>query len=417
MLKLLFNILKVSVAFTFLFVSVCIAQEKTTDSLLTNARKAAYSDKDYAKAKRLCLEALNLNPEEHTIRAFLGRIYSWTEQADSSRIQFEYVLQKQPDQLDASLGYASLEYWNQNSSKAILITSKALKAHPESEDLLILHAKIATSLKNYDEADAAIRKTLKINSRNTEARSISSKMNQNSANNSVAVNYSFAKFAQQSNAPWHISGLEYSKNTSLGAVTGRLSYANRFNRNGLQLEAEAYPKLSKTVYAFINGGFSSQDGIFPHYKGALSVFSSLPAHFEAELGMRFLKFNSTNEIYTAAISKYYRNYWFNLRTYLSPDSGSLSQSYFLASRYYFGGSDDYFTFGLGTGISPDDIDRNILLNPAGTTSSYYNINAGFKKAFKVQNILSVNAGWNNQQLQTGGYSNQYEIGFGFQRRF
>lgn len=417
MFKAIFYIFIATVTFTTFSSSVCLAQNKSPESLFAEAREAAFRGKDYGKAKKLSLEALTLDPEEYDIRVFLGRVYSWTEQADSSRAQFQYVLDKQPDHLDASLGYASLEYWNKNSSKAILITSNALRSHPQSEELLLLHAKISNSLKNYHEADSAIRKTLKINSKNTEARAISSNMNQNSSKNSVAINYNFTSFGKQVNDPWHISGFEYSRSTPVGAVTGRVSYANRFNRNGLQFEAESYPKLSKVVYAYINGGFSSRDGIFPQYRGALSIFSSLPAHYEAELGIRYLKFKSSNEIYTAAISKYYRNYWFNLRTYLSPGSGSLSQSYFLSSRYYFGGTDDYFTFGLGTGISPDDIDRNILLEQSGTTSNHYSISAGFKKAIRALNIISVNAGWNNQQLTAGGYSNQFELGFGYQRRF
>ena len=161
MFKAVFYLFIASVTFTTLLSSLCLAQNKSPESLFTEAREAAFRDKDYVKAKKLSLEALAINPEEHNIRAFLGKVYSWTEQADSSRAQFQYVLDKQPEHLDASLGFASLEYWNQNNSKAIVITSNALKAHPQSEELLLLHAKISASLKNYDEADEAVRKRLK----------------------------------------------------------------------------------------------------------------------------------------------------------------------------------------------------------------------------------------------------------------
>ncbi|NDV44819.1 YaiO family outer membrane beta-barrel protein [Flagellimonas sediminis] len=60
-----------------------------------------------------------------------------------------------------------------------------------------------------------------------------------------------------------------------------------------------------------------------------------------DAGFRYLRFVDDNWIYTFCLGKYYRNYWFNARVYLSPTGSGIWNSYALETRYYFGGSDDY----------------------------------------------------------------------------
>src|SRR5690606_12252623 len=117
----------------------------------------------------------------------------------------------------------------------------------------------------------------------------------------------------------------------------------------------------KTFYLYVAAGYSDNVGLFPKYRTGVSIYANLPKSFEAEAGYRQLHFSNDIWMYTLSVGKYYKDFWFNLRTYLTPDSNNISHSYTGTVRYYTKGKDDYFAFMAGTGISPEE-NRNNLLN-------------------------------------------------------
>lgn len=146
------------------------------------------------------------------------------------------------------------------------------------------------------------------------------------------------------------------------------------------------------------------------------MYANLPNSFEAEAGMRYLNFGNSTFIYTAYIGKYYSNFLFGLRTYLTPGSGGASQSYSMSGRYYFKGADDYLGLNAGTGISPDDRVRNYQYsNKTRFTSKYASVS--FNHSFSNLNIISLKAGWVNQEYKLSVAGNQWDVSVGYQRRF
>jgi len=116
--------------------------------------------------------------------------------------------------------------------------------------------------------------------------------------------------------------------------------------------------------------------------------------------------------------KYYKNYWFNLKTYLTPSNNSVSQSLSLKIRYYLAGADDYLSFGIGTGLSPDDPANNILFNNGETYKlKSSNISLGYNKSLNALNIISVKASLENQEYRQGTRGNQFSVGISYKRRF
>lgn len=390
----------------------------TSDELFVNARKAAFDDGDYPKAIALTKQALELSPDYADIRIFLGRLYTWTDEVESARTEFKQVLKKNPGYEDAVLAYGSLEYWNDNSEKALDIVEDGIQFNPESQDLLVLKAKILIDLKRYSEANETLNDLLKINPKHTDARALSAKIQDVSSKNKIGVTYDFVYFDKRFDDPWHLASIDYGRQTKFGSVTARLNYANRFKTDGAQFEIDAYPRISKVFYAYVSGGIAENDGIFPRYRAGFSLYANLPKSFEADAGFRLLVFNDETWIYTASIGKYYKNYWFNLRTYLTPSNNSVSQSVSLKIRYYLAGADDYLSFGIGTGLSPDDPANNILFNnddPDKLKSS--NISLGYNKAINALNIISVKASLENQEYRRGTRGNQFSVGVGYKRRF
>ena len=403
-------------ALIFVKVQIGTAQETSSDELFQRARQATFERKDYAAAINLCKKALLNNPENTDISLFLGRLYTWTDHVDSARRVFIDILEANPGNEEASLAYGNLEFWNKNLEKALLIINNGLSRTPESTQLLLLKVKVLNEQNKLTEANQIVTEVLKKDPKNTEARSLSSRINESSFANSVGMDYDFTYFDKQFNSPWQLASVNYGRQTKIGIMTARVNYANRFNESGLQMELEVYPRISKTFYAYIGGGYSADEGIFPKYRTGFSLYANLPAAFEAEAGFRLLHFTSNTSVYTFAAGKYIKNYWLNFRTYLTPSDQNISQAYSFTARYYYGSADDYFSIALGRGISPDNNENNILLNNKYKLNSN-NISIGYRHLIKGKNVIKFGASYLNQEYNEGIWGNQINVSAGYQRRF
>lgn len=402
----------------FLSVSFKIQAQNalSSDELFADARKSAFENKNYQKAKELAFEALKKSPGYADVDIFLGRIYSWDHQYDSARMHFTKVLNANPNE-DASVAYADLEYWNDNYRNSLDICNNALLNFPHSEELLLSKAKNLKALKNFSEAAEITRQVLKINSNNQQARALAVSIKEQLLKNKISISYENSSFDKQFDKAWNLASVAYSRQTKLGSVIARINYANRFSSNGLQAEVDAYPHISNTFYGYLNFGYSGDVGVFPGYRAGMSLYANLPKSFEGELGIRYLYFTSGTKIYTASLGKYWSNFLFTARTYLTPSSTDISQSYNLSARYYLKGADDYIGLSVGTGFSPDDNTQNIQFSNKENKLSSKKISADFNHTFLKWNIISISAGIINQEYQPSERGNQFNISAGISRRF
>jgi YaiO family outer membrane protein len=414
--KILFSI------FLCFSVFITVAQDTTSsDGLFQLARKAAFDEKNYTKAKDYLYRALAISPNYADIRIFLGRIYTWTDQYDSAKSCFTYVVNIKPDYEEVALAYTDLEYWNNHYTNALLICNNGLQYHPQSEDLLIRKAKILRVQKNYNQADSTIQIILKLNKNNSEARALADKIKEESAKRRMSVSYDYVYFDKQFANPWHLVSVDYGQSTKIGTVIGRINYANRFAENGVQFEADAYPKISKTFYSYVNLGYSDNVGVFPQWRGGFSLYANLPKSFEGELGFRYLQFTGTPTwIYIASLGKYYKSWLLGAKVYIVPSdyTSTVSASYNLSARYYYSGNaDNVCGITAGYGISPDDRAVAIQLGTINNQLPTYKLGAFYKKKVSRMNVLSIDATWYNQEYLPQTIGNQYQIGISWLFRF
>ncbi|MEO8171980.1 MAG: YaiO family outer membrane beta-barrel protein [Sediminibacterium sp.] len=391
----------------------------TSDGLLLLARKAAFDDKNYELAKFRLYKALQKSPDYADVRDFLGRIHTWTKEYDSARYYFLSVLKANAEYEDASEGLADLEYWNDNNSKALQIITEALLYHPQSEELLVRKTKILNAMRRYAEAQATVEQLLAINRNNSEARSLADRIRVSAAKNAIGISYDYVSFDKQFSDPWHLVGFDYTRTTGIGSITGRINYANRFKNNGLQYELEAYPHISKTFYSYVSIGYSDSIGVFPHWRGGFSLYANLPKSFEGELGVRYLQFSGDPTfIYTAYLGKYYKSWLFSVRTYVTPSTftKTVSASYSVSARYYYGSADDVIGAGFGYGISPDDRSNSIQLDDKIRLISY-KAGLSFKKKISKFSVLAIDGSWVNQEYLPQTKGNQYQFSLGWILRF
>ncbi|MGF7080326.1 YaiO family outer membrane beta-barrel protein [Mucilaginibacter sp. UYCu711] len=407
-------------AFCIMFIIHSFGQSIfSSDELFQAARKSVFDRKDYPKAKDYLYHALQKSPDYSDIRIFLGRIYTWTDNPDSARICFNRVIETDPGYEDCYIAYTDLEYWNNRIEHALIICESGLKFHPQSQELLLRKSKILNAMKRYKDAELTVQQLLIINKNNPAARSLADRIKELSSKNKLNLSYEYVNFDKQFSDPWHYAMVDYGRNTRIGTITGRLNYANRFRDNGYQFELESYPHLSDIFYSYVNVGYSDKVGVFPNWRGGFSLYANLPKSFEAGAGVRYLKFSGDPTwIYTAYLGKYYKSWLFSGSTYVTPSTytSTLSASYSISAKYYYGSADDVLGVTAGYGISPDDRLNSIQLDNKIRLTSY-KAGFSFKKKISRTNVLSFDADWYNQDYRPQTRGNQYQISLGWLLRF
>lgn len=404
--------------FASLFLCLCVHAcdaQVNADSLFSEARKLAFEQKDYPAAIKLAKTALAAAPQYTDIIVFVARLYGWEHQNDSAHVYFEKALTQQPGHIDASAGLSDLEYWRKNYSAALMVLDKGLQFHPDSKELLVRKAQVLYAAGRYVEAREVISRATKIDPMDPDVVRLWLQIRSSLAVNRIGVNYSYVKSSNRFPDPWHFVSLEYARNNVATPLALRVNYANRFRQSGLQFEGEVYPRISKTFYTYFNAAYSADVGVFPRLRSGASIAANLPAEWEAEAGIRYIRFDSGSLIYTGYLGKYLGNFLLGARTYIGAGDAAASKSYALLARYYFGNK-DYCALTAGYGISPDESVTNILLKNQSASKAWRAELSG-RYSITPLNLLMFSAGWMKQTYNVGAIDHQYQFGIGYARRF
>ena len=393
------------VSFFLLFAKNIFSQSSDTtnyDKLFEQARKEAYSG-NRDKAREICNKILDKKPDYYDVRMLLAQTYAWDHRYEDARAELKKILDKKPDYYDAQIlkartypwdhKYAEarteikkvldkkpenkealsvwldVEMWSGNNVKALEVVNNALKLFPTDLDFQLKKAKILDRLEMYEEPLAILESML--NQQNQiggvktdkpdklpedmelEINKMIDDLKLKLMKNGIGINYQFEVF-EAVFGPRHLVELEAKRKLNWGTLIGRISYANRFNRNGVMYEMDAYPKIGKGMYVYLNVGISPSV-IFPYLRNGFEFYKKLPRSFEGSLGFRYLVFKSKNiKIFTGSIAKYLGNYWFCLRPFITPKGVGVSKSLTLLCRRYFKNADNYITLLIGSGFTPEN---------------------------------------------------------------
>lgn len=236
-----------------------------------------------------------------------------------------------------------------------------------------------------------------------------------SLRNIVSVNYDHTHFDKQFVDDWQMVSLEYKRHTGFGALLGRLNYANRFAKNGWQAEGEAYPVISKKLYAFAGFSYAHDVPVFPRWRTGSTLYYSFAKSWEAEGGFRYLCFDKSIWMGTAGMSKYVGAWLLNARSFFSLHAPFDNQSFFFKAQRFLKNEKDFVWLQVGSGVSPDE-SRNIQLNASSPLVSK-RIAAGAKVSLTSQLQLTVSAGYARDEYRTKTFGGEYNGSVGVSCRF
>lgn len=348
------KIVKMTMVFCFALIFQMYGQEEkyngNPDTSFETARNLAFN-KQRKQAQDTLLHILTKYPDYHDIRSFLATTYSWDGDYKKARNEFNYVLEKDPQNKSTWVAAIKNEIWGDKPYTALEMTTQALKNIPEDAEILYLKASALEKTNKSLEALTTLDAILKKNPEDQNAIAYKTSLSTTLRKNTIGLRTEVDVYSQVFD-PMQYHTLNYSRQTKYGSIITKFNFNRRFNENGTQIEFDLYPKIAKGLYAYLNVGFANTF-LFPDLRYGAELYQSLPKSFEASIGFRSLQYTTTTNIYTGSIGWYTGNSYFSFRPYFTPGDTGTSTSGTFTYRKYRSDADNFIGFAFGMGFSPE----------------------------------------------------------------
>jgi YaiO family outer membrane protein len=169
----------------------------------------------------------------------------------------------------------------------------------------------------------------------------------------LQLSYGVSTFRDDTPA-WHLASAGLHHRRDDGSYLARLNYAHRFGEDGVQLEVDAYPRITAGTYGYLNvgRGFS---GNFPEWRFGAELFTALAGPWEVSGGFRELQFAERGvTLLTGSVGHYFGNSWISLRPWAQLRNKSITVSATLMARNYFADADNFLGGRIGYGSTPSE---------------------------------------------------------------
>ena len=402
-------------------------EEMSSDEMYQEARRLAHSGQR-EEARDLCRKILDHNPNYYDARILLGRTYAWDKQFTSARIALAKVLEAKPRYADARNALMDAERWAGNDEEVVRLADEGLALDPGNAAFLSRKARALAGMGQEKEAAHYATLAWKAEPENREYRKSYRRILDEALRNKFTVGIRREWFNDVD--PWGDGSLQYRYAFDWGSLLGRVNFARRFDRNGRQIEVDAYPRVAEHTYLYLNVGYSNTD-LFPDTRFAAEVYHNFPKGWEASLGFRRLNFESTNvTIYTGTFAKYLGNWWISLRpnyvvkgrTLEVPgenlDVGTSSYSAQIAARRYLGSRYEYIGIVVSAGSGdqlanvpvggPIDADQRVQTDG-------FRVSGELRKRITNTVILRGTLGYRSQELVRDATRKSWFLVFGVEK--
>ncbi len=340
-----------------LVIMVCVGGQLDAgqSDVVTRARELALAG-DRGDAITLLQDAVAVTPGNSDARVLLGTVLSWEGRYDEARREFEVVLTRSPTHGDALPAAINVELWSEHPARAEELARRGLRQRPTDPNYLLARVRALLALKRSTEASDALDRLLAIDPRNAEALELRSNLQDSRRVWQARVGAFYDAFSDQ--PAWRESQVSLGRTTPIGSILARGSRAERFGLSDNQFEVEMYPRLRPGTYAYVAAAYSRDAVLYPQYRYAADLYQSLGAGFEGSAGFRRLGFGSGVNIYVGSLSKYYGNWLFTGRLFVTPNSAGTTRSVHASFRRYVGGSGTYVGMRYGRGAWREEL-RNL----------------------------------------------------------
>lgn len=340
--------------------------------LVSQARALAF-DGHRAEALQVLEKRLSDRPTDSDAQVLRGIILSWEGRYHEARLDLEAVLARHPGHGDALPALINVEMWSDRPARAEELAREGLKRNPNDPDLLVALARALKAQNRKRDALQVVRHVLAVDPGNKKAADMESSLGDSLRHFTASIDHS-TQWYSDGRSSLQEEQVQLSQQTAVGSVMARFSHANQYGEASQQVEIDAYPHLRPGTYAYVNVGYSPDANLYPKYRVGSDLYQSLGGGFEASGGFRQLHFSGNVHIYTASLTKYYGDWMFTSRVFLTPDTAGTSHSVQFQARRYLGNGTDYLGVRYGYGSSPVEVESLtdiLVLNSQSFAGQFY----------------------------------------------
>jgi YaiO family outer membrane protein len=297
-----------------------------------------------------------------------------------------------------------------NYEAAAAAARKLVNAYPAYGDARVLLARILAWQKDYKQAAAVIDTLLATEPGNNDALEVKRDITlwskeYNPVSTDLRAGYSFDFFNVPYSRFWQVFKAGAGHRFGLGPAAAYLNAGNliaedtsTIHATELQFEVEAYPRLSKKNYAYLNYAYSP-GSYFPTHRAAVELWQILPAGWAISAGLNYYYFDREIFIALASVEEYIGKYWLSVKCFVYFKDEGPTTSFYLNARRYLNNT-DYLQMTIGTGTAPDepfDIRSDLERLNANSIRLAYNVSV------TPRITLRAGAGYSREEFQVGDY--------------
>lgn len=419
-----------------------LASMNFEDDNFEEAYELAYEGK-YNSAKKILVENLSSTSENLDALFLLASTYSWNGQYEKARDEFNKILSQDKTNRSVWISAIKNELYAKTNAIALGLVNKAMDYIAQDDELQRLMDLAMEGISNTKYAEKgwhnvetnlktgkALKKQLKnetkkVSNKKEVAKDEEAKNEEADVEpkNRIGVNNAFTIFNERYD-PVIFSSVSWRRQTKIGALIPKINYSNRNGVHGLQYDIDFYPKFLKRFYAYLNYGYSNAS-IYPSQKFGGDIYMNLPNAMEFSAGGRYLSTRTqTVKAITNSLGYYKGNYYYSLRSFVSPREGNLwSISGNLLVRKYLKDAENFIGVSIGMGFSPELqqlIVGDDLLSETVLYVESQRINMQYQFTTKKSpNIYRANLGVSRQELafDSGNFFFAISAGMSYQVKF
>ncbi|QED36634.1 YaiO family outer membrane beta-barrel protein [Antarcticibacterium arcticum] len=404
--------------YRFCIVFICLTScfpavsQTNPETSFENVRELArQNDFDTAIAQMEILVAAY--PENDDFRLYLARLNFWNKDYEKATNELTPLfaaekLKQEPVDLQLQIFLASQDY-----EKLLNLSKTALEIFPSQGDQYLLYQALAMERTGDSAAAIEVLSQVSLNSELFKSASYLRTELLGRQKNLITIGYLNTSFSNPGASPWHLAHLEYARKGIKIPYSLRVNYGHTFGNSAVQGEVDAYPKISKNSYLYLNLGFSDNNSVFPGLRMGGEYYYNFKK-LSSSAGARYLKFSAAEVLmFTGSVSAVLGDYQLGYRPFLISENNNWFVSHALKFRRSFDSREAYVQLDLQYGGIPYYF---IVTNDLLRMNSYRaGINLRFRIAdnFFVQPILM----YEREEFTPANFRNRFNTQLNLSTRF
>jgi YaiO family outer membrane protein len=348
------------------------------------------------EAEESALILVDSFPTYNDAKVLLARIYAWQKKYDPALGIIESVLTDDRANTDAAEAKGDILRWIAGD-KAEAEEAERRRMAEEAETERRRMAEEAEAFRSDSLALEAHKKAI------SDSLIAARKME-------IFAGYYFDTFSEPYSRFWQVYRAGGGYLTRYGKVLGAINTGHLIaggtgatRATDIQLEAEAYPVISPSLYGWLNYAWSPGD-YFPGHRASAEIWYSVGSGWVASSGLNYYYFDRNIFISTISAEKYLGSWWFSGRLYFYFKDSGITNSLFVNARKYFNDT-DYLQLTAGTGTAPDEpFDIRIDLARLGANTFKIAYNRQLTGQFSVK----AGVGYAREEYQETVHRNRFD---------